>query len=184
MKFIKSALVMSMCCVAAQAMAADGEINFTGSITANTCSVSAGDLNGGAGSNVSLGNAPALSLKKAGDTAGAASFALTLTAPDGEGAENCKLDGKSATVRFLSMNGAAGPNGEWLALEGAGSDGVAKNVAIQIRDAKGNDVQLGQSTNDYTDLTQPLRFTANYIATGETTPGTANAKASFSVDYK
>lgn len=186
MKFIKSALAVAVCCVAVQAMAADGEINFTGSITANTCSVNVGDLNGGAGTNVSLGNAPSLSLKKAGDTAGAGSFALTLSAPavaEGE-TDHCVLTGKTATVRFLSMHGAAGPNGEWLALEGAGGAGVAKNVAVQIRDAKGMDVQLGRASSEYADLTQPMRFTANYIATGEATPGTANAKASFSVDYK
>ncbi len=166
-------------------MAADGEINFTGSVTANTCSVNVGDLNGGAGPNVSLGNVPAQSLKKVGDIAGAASFALTLTAPTvTEGEDNCVLTGKTATVRFLSMNGAAGPNGEWLALEGAGGAGVAKNVAVQIRDAKGMDVQLGRASSEYADLTQPMRFTANYIATGEATPGSANAKASFSVDYK
>ncbi|QZI72977.1 fimbrial protein [Pseudomonas protegens] len=145
-------------------------------------SVSVGDLNGGAGVHVSLGNAPALSLKKAGDTAGAGSFALTMTAPKDD--KDCVLTGKTATVRFLSMNGAAGPNGEWLALEGAGSAGVAKNVAVQIRDAKGVDVQLGRASSEYADLTQPMRFTANYIATGEATPGTANAKASFSADYK
>ncbi|EIK62556.1 fimbrial protein [Pseudomonas lactis] len=186
MKFIKSALTLVMCCTAAQVIAADGEINFTGSVTANTCSVNVGDLNGGAGANVSLGNVPSLSLKKAGDTAGAGSFALTLTAPTVEegGTDNCVLTGKTATVRFLSMNGAAGPNGQWLALEGAGADGVAKNVAVQIRDVKGMDIQLGQSSSEYADLTQPMRFTANYIATGEATPGTANARASFSVDYK
>lgn len=145
-------------------------------------SVSVGDLNGGAGVNVSLGNAPALSLKKAGDTAGAGSFALSMTAPKDD--KDCVLTGKTATVRFLSMNGAAGPNGEWLALEGAGGAGVAKNVAVQIRDAKGVDVQLGRASSEYADLTQPMRFTANYIATGEATPGTANAKASFGADYK
>jgi len=64
MKFIKSALAVAACCVAVQAMAADGGINFTGSITANTCSVNVGDLNGGAGANISLGNVPSLSLKK------------------------------------------------------------------------------------------------------------------------
>jgi|GEM_PF-1092006 len=186
MKFVKSALALGMCCVVVQAMAADGEINFIGSVTANTCSVSVGDMNGSAGGNVSLGNVPALSLKKVGDTAGAASFALTLTAPAvGEGGtDHCVLTDKTATVRFLSMNGAAGPNGEWIGLEGAGTAGVAKNIAVQIRDAKGMDVQLGRSSSEYADLTQPMRFTANYIATGEATPGTAKAKAAFSIDYK
>lgn len=186
MKLIKSALAVTACCVAVQAAAADGEINFTGSITANTCSVVVGDLNGGAGANISLGNVPSLSLKKTGDIAGAGAFALTLTSPPvAEGdTDNCVLTGKIATVRFLSMNGAAGPNGEWLALAGAGDADVAKNVAVQIRDARGKDVQLGLASSEYADLTQPMRFTANYIATGASTPGTANAKAAFSVDYK
>lgn len=186
MKFIKSALAAGMCCVAAQTMAADGEINFTGSVTADTCSVSVEDLNGGAGTNVAMGNVPALSLAKAGDTAGASSFALTLTAPavGEEETDNCVLTDKVATVRFLSMNGAAGPNGEWLALAGAGGNGVARNVAVQIRDARGVDVQLGKSSSEYANLTQPMRFTANYIATGAATAGSANARASFSIDYK
>jgi len=186
MKLIKSALAVAICCVATQSMAADGEINFTGSITANTCSVGVADLNGGAGTNVSLGDAPARSLRQTGDTAGAGSFALTLTAPEVPegGTDNCVLTGRTATVRFLSMNGAAGPNGEWLGLEGAGNAGVARNVAVQIRDARGMDVQLGRASNEFTDLRQPMRFTANYIATGEVTPGTANARASFSIDYK
>lgn len=179
----KSTLAAGLCCVAAHSMAADGEISFVGTINASTCSVSVGDMNNNANSSVSLGNVSAQSLKKLNDTAGAAAFEIRLQSSGAEN-EDCNLSGKTATVRFLSMNGAAGPNGEWLALDGAGTEGVARNVAIQIRDTKGNDVQLGRSSSEYADLSIPLRFTANYIATGLATPGTANAKASFSVDYK
>lgn len=57
-------------------------------------------------------------------------------------------------------------------------------VAVQIKDAQGKDVQLGLDSSPYADLTQPLRFTANYIATGASTAGPANAKAAFTIDYQ
>ncbi|TBN40712.1 fimbrial protein [Pseudomonas sp. BGI-2] len=178
MKLVKSAIAVGICCFAAQAMAADGEINFTGSVTSNTCSVVVSDVNGGAGGNVSLGNVPSTALKKAGDVAGGGAFQLTLSSADA----NCVLAGKSATVRFISLNGASGSKGEWIGI--AGGAGAAKNVAVQIKDATGADVQLGQASSEYADLTKPLRFTANYIATGVAEAGTANAKAAFSIDYK
>lgn len=188
MKFVKTSLVAvgSIFCLASQVMAADGEINFVGTITASTCSAVVDDVNGGAAGTVTLGNVSALSLAQAGDTAGAAAFRLSLVAPVvGEGQpDNCDLSEGTATVRFLSMNGTGGPNGEWLGLEGAGTEGVARNVAIQIKDATGADVQLGQSSSIYTDLTEPMRFTANYIALGAATAGQARAKAAFSIDYK
>ncbi|MCP8632105.1 MULTISPECIES: fimbrial protein [Pseudomonas] len=183
MNLLKSALAVGLCCVATSGMAADGEISFVGSVNASTCSVSVGDVNNTASSIVSLGNVSSQSLKKLNDTAGAAAFELHLQASGVED-EDCDLSDKTATVRFLGMSGVAGPNGEWLGLENAGSDGVARNVAVQIRDAAGNDVQMGRSSSEYANLSEPLRFTANYIATGAATPGTANAKASFSVDYK
>ncbi|WP_458375678.1 fimbrial protein [Pseudomonas pergaminensis] len=183
MNLLKSALAAGLCCVGASSMAADGEISFVGSIDATTCSVNVGDVNNSGSPSVALGNVSSLSLKKLNDTAGAAAFEVRLQA-SGVQDEDCDLSGKTATVRFLGLSGVAGPNGEWLGLENAGSEGVARNVAVQIRDAAGNDVQMGRSSSEYADLSKPLRFTANYIATGPATPGTANAKASFSVDYK
>ena len=188
MKFVKSSVAMAIgiCCSATQALAADGEISFVGKVTANTCSAAITDVNGGAAGSVNMGNISALSLAKAGDTAGAAAFKLSLVAPTVEegGTSSCDLAQGTATVRFMSMNGAAGPSGEWVGLTGAGDVGVAKNVAIQIRDATGNVVAMGQDSASYTDLSQPMRFTANYIATGVATAGKADAKAAFSIDYK
>lgn len=188
MKFVKSsvALAIGICCFATQVLAADGEISFVGTVTGSTCSAAIADLNGGAAGSVAMGNISALALASAGATAGAAAFNLSLEAPAvGEGETNgCDLATGAATVRFMSMNGAAGPNGEWVGLTGAGDAGVAKNVAIQIRDATGSVVAMGQDSTSYKNLNEPMRFTANYIATGVATAGQANAKAAFSIDYK
>lgn len=188
MKFVKSSVAMTigMCCFAAQALAADGEINFVGTVTGSTCSAVIADVNGAAAGSVAMGNISVLSLASPGAIAGAAAFELSLVAPAvEEGKTNlCDLDAGTATVRFMSMNGSAGPNGEWVGLTGAGDAGVAKNVAIQIRDATGNVVAMGQDSSLYKNLTEPMRFTANYIATGIATAGLANAKAAFSIDYK
>lgn len=186
MKLVKTALAVATCFITVQAMAADGEINFTGNVKANTCSVSVTDVNGGGGAGtVNLGTVSTSSLSKAGDVAGSAAFTLSVSAPTEEGkAADCDLSALSANVRFMSANGAAGPSGQWIGLTGAGDENVAQNVAIQLRDSSGNDVQLGQVSTDYKDLNEPMRFTANYIATGAATAGSANAKATFSIEYK
>jgi major type 1 subunit fimbrin (pilin) len=161
------------------AMAADGEINFIGSVTDNTCPVVVNDLNGSAGAgDVGLGSVPATALASTGQVAGGGAFTLTIDTT----AAGCNVTGKKAVVKFLSLSGNAGASGQWLGL--VPEAGVATNVAVQIKDATGTDLQMGLESSPYLDLTQPLRFTANYIATGTATAGPANAKAAFTVDYQ
>lgn len=177
LKGLSVALVLAATSQAA--MAADGEINFVGSVTDNTCPVVVIDLNGSAGAgDVGLGSVPASALASVGDVAGGGAFALTIDTA----APGCDVSGKKAVVKFLSLSGNAGASGQWLGL--SPEAGVATNVAVQIKDATGKDVQLGLESAPYLDLTQPLRFTANYIATGTATSGPANAKAAFTVDYQ
>jgi major type 1 subunit fimbrin (pilin) len=180
-KFALKSLVAAVVLAAGSqaAMAADGEINFIGSVTDNTCPVVVSDLNGSAGAgDVSLGNVPATSLAKIGDIAGGGAFSLTIDTS----APGCTVAGKKAVVKFLSLSGNAGASGQWVGI--APDAGAATNVAVQIKDAQGKDVQLGLDSSPYADLTQPLRFTANYIATGASTAGPANAKAAFTIDYQ
>ncbi|WP_339433160.1 MULTISPECIES: fimbrial protein [unclassified Pseudomonas] len=118
----------------------------------------------------------ALVLGAASQAAMAADGEINTTAP------GCNVAGKKAVVKFLSLSGNAGASGQWLGL--VPEAGVATNVAVQIKDASGKDLQLGLESSPYLDLTQPLRFTANYIATGVATSGPANAKAAFTVDYQ
>ncbi|UVL63657.1 type 1 fimbrial protein [Pseudomonas sp. B21-032] len=158
------------------ASAADGEINFSGDITANTCAIVITDPNGGSTGNVNLGSVQASSLANAGDVAGGNAFSLTVDTSGG----NCDITGKQAKVTFLALSGAAGPSGQWLGTDG----GSARNVAIQLKDASGREVAIGSPSSDYLDLAEPMRFTANYIATGTAAPGPVTAKASFTVDIQ
>lgn len=172
-------LALVMTAISQAAMAADGEINFIGSVTDNTCPVVVQDLNGSGGAgDVGLGSVPATSLASAGQVAGGGAFTLTIDTT----ATGCNVTGKKAVVKFLALSGKAGSNGQWLGL--TPEAGVATNVAVQIKDATDKDVQVGLGSSPYLDLTQPLRFTANYIATGTATSGPANAKAAFTVDYQ
>lgn len=173
--FAATTLSLSLGLFSAQSMAIDGTIEFIGDINSNTCSVSVNDSNGG--TTVNMGSVQASSLKKANDIAGGASFVLTIAKND-----DCDLTGKTGSVRFTAMSGTAGDQQQYLALKTG--DGVAENVAIRIMDEKNNVMNIGSDTTQKYDLTKPIRFTANYIATGAATAGQADAKAGFIITYK
>lgn len=170
---------MAMAGMAHVAQAADGEISFEGTIVNSTCAIEIGSGTGGAKGVVKLGDdVPVTSLAKAGDIAGGGAFTLQVDSSD----PGCDVTGKAATVTFLPITGSAGASGQWLALEPVA--GAASNVAVQLRDFSGNELALSEPSADYADLSNPLRFTANYIATGAATPGPANAKAQFTVNIQ
>jgi major type 1 subunit fimbrin (pilin) len=176
MKIISfSVLAISLGLFSTSSMAIDGTIEFIGDINSNTCAVSINDGNGG--TTVNMGSVQASSLKKVNDIAGGASFILSI-AQD----ENCNLSGKTGSVRFTTMSGTAGDKQQYLALKPV--EGVAKNVAIRIMDENDNVMDIGSDTTQQYDLTKPIRFTANYIATGEAAAGKADAKAGFIITYK
>lgn len=161
------------------AQAADGEISFEGTIVNSTCAIEIGDSTGGTKGVVKLGDeVPVRSLAQAGDIAGGGAFSLLVDSTD----PGCDISGKAATVTFLPITGAAGAAGQWLGLEPVA--GAATNVAIQLRDRTGTELAFSEPSAEYADLTQPLRFTANYIATGAATPGPANGKAQFTVSIQ
>ena len=161
------------------ANAIDGTISFNGSVDSTTCPVTVTDVNSeNKNGVVTLGTVPASMLSKAGEVAGHTAFTLTID----NKAAGCSMTGRSAKVSFITMAGVAGPNVQWLGL--VQEQGAAKNVAVQIRDANGSEIMLGERSAVYTDLNQPLRFYANYIATGKATAGPANAKAGFTIYYQ
>lgn len=175
----KLAAVMALSGAAQTAMAADGEIDFVGTITANTCPIQVTDLNTSDTSGaIGLGNASTGGLTQAGDVGGSGAFSLTIDTLDA----GCSVDGKAAVLTLISLSGTAGPSGEWIGI--TNEAGKAENVAVQIKDAQGNVVKLGENSAPYADPTQPMRFTANYIATGVPTAGPANAKVAFNVDFR
>ncbi|HDR9959974.1 TPA: fimbrial protein, partial [Escherichia coli] len=74
-----------------------------------------------------------------------------------------------------------------LALQGSAS-GTATNVGVQVLDHTGSAVTFDGNTPtaSYTlsDGTNKIPFQALYIATGQSTAGTANADATFKVQYQ
>jgi major type 1 subunit fimbrin (pilin) len=161
------------------AFAADGTVNFTGSVTDTACVVDLGTNNT---LSVPMGRISKTSFGAAGSLAGATKFTLKL--------KTCPA-ATSATVKFDGI--AAGGDDKILAL--TGGTGAATGLGIQISDKGGNVLPLATDSASYTlaqgdaldptkDVSNDLNFTARYISTAAAvTAGTANATATFSINY-
>lgn len=153
--------------------AADGQVNFTGTIIPQGCDVSSSkdDLT------VDLGKIAVSSFPGAGAVAGSKAFILKLT--------NCPTTVSAATVRF---DGTQIPGNDSILQLTQGS-GVATGVGIQIADNSNKVINLFHESNAYTLLpgsaVNTLGFVASYISTAATvTPGSANAVSNFTIAYQ
>ncbi|STQ55170.1 type 1 fimbrial protein [Escherichia coli] len=76
---------------------------------------------------------------------------------------------------------------DWPVHTGSSAAGSAQNVGIQILDRTGEVLILDGATfsakTDLIDGTNILPFQARYIALGQSVAGTANADATFKVQY-
>ncbi|PVZ82619.1 fimbrial protein [Serratia sp. S1B] len=163
---IVATLVAAAAMTTASAFAADGTVNFTGSIIDTSCNVtnlSSGSLN------VDLGSVSKASLSSAGMKSDPKAFSINVT--------NCPTDAVSVSFDGTS----AGGNNNLLAL----SNSTATGVAVEITDAKGIVVPLYKSSSSYalTANAANLNFVARYVATGAVGAGTANATADFTINY-
>ncbi|NTX79281.1 type 1 fimbrial protein [Serratia proteamaculans] len=161
------------------AFAADGTVNFTGSVTDTACVV---DMGGSNALSVPMGKISKTSFGASGSLAGATKFTLKL--------KTCPT-ATTATVKFDGI--AAGGDDKILALTGGA--GAATGLGIQISDKSGNVLPLATNSVSYTlakgdasvpanDVTNDLDFTARYISTAATvSAGSANATATFSINY-
>lgn len=90
----------------------------------------------------------------------------------------------NAAVAFLGTTVTS--NDDTLALQSSAA-GSAQNVGIQILDRTGEVLILDGATfsakTDLIDGTNILPFQARYIALGQSVAGTANADATFKVQY-
>lgn len=116
-------------------------------------------------------------LAKAGDLSSAVGFNIKLN--------DCDTDVSSnAAVAFLGTTVTS--NDDTLALQSSAA-GSAQNVGIQILDRTGEVLILDGATfsakTDLIDGTNILPFQARYIALGQSVAGTANADATFKVQY-
>lgn len=116
-------------------------------------------------------------LAKAGDLSSAVGFNIKLNDCDTNVSSN-------AAVAFLGTTVTS--NDDTLALQSSAA-GSAQNVGIQILDRTGEVLILDGATfsakTDLIDATNILPFQARYIALGQSVAGTANADATFKVQY-
>ncbi|QGH63263.1 fimbrial protein [Serratia proteamaculans] len=164
---------------ASSAFAADGIVNFTGSITDTACKV---DMGASSTLAVPMGKISTTSFSGAGSTAAASKFSLQL--------KSCP----AATTATVKFDGIAA-NGDDKVLALTAGTGIATGVGVQITDKDGNavplqgnsgsyDLKAGDANDPLKDVTNNLDFTARYIATAATvTAGTANATANFTINY-
>lgn len=170
--FIVATLVAAAAMTSASVFAADGQINFTGSVTADACTVT---NKISAPLSVNLGK---VSKDALGDASGAGTtkFSLALSdCPDGLATVNVKFDGTTVPG-----------NNQLLAL--TTGTGVATGVGIRIADSTQQPLALGVASVAYpvTAGSASMDFTARYIATGtvaNVNPGKADSTATFTINY-
>ncbi|MGY2798950.1 major type 1 subunit fimbrin (pilin) [Ewingella americana] len=156
---------------ASVAHAASGTINFTGNVTAATCTIDTGSKN----QTVALGTVGTTDFPSAGSTSGNGQITMVLSA--------CPAGATQASVSF---GGPADPsNGNLLKLD---STATATGVAIALFEDDGStSIPLGQpsKTHPLSSTEQnALTYFAKYQSTAATVgEGTANATADFTVLY-
>lgn len=154
------------------ANAADGTINFSGSILDAACTISAGN----GSQTVALGSVNKSAFSAAGNTSAPTKFSITLSA--------CPAATTSATVTFDGATNAA--NSNLLALT-PGTD-IATGVGVGIyEDNNTTIIPIGTHSAKKTLSTSAnttFNFIAKYVATASTvTAGPAAAVSDFTISY-
>lgn len=157
-----------------------GQINFTGTINANTCPVEPIDPGTGVSGPIPLGNVAAIDFGGAVDReVGGREFALRIK----DGAVCGFTAGDTATVQFTSTHGNAGTGGKYYGIQTGG----ARGVGLAIKDNLGANIDHGIQSKAYplnaTGETRMI-FNAKYISTlAAVTPGPVIANIDFLVTF-
>ncbi|HAT1680515.1 TPA: fimbrial protein [Klebsiella oxytoca] len=152
-----------------------GTVHFKGEVVNAACAVDAGSVD----QTVQLGQVRSAKLATAGSTSSAVGFNIQL--------DDC--DTSVSTKASVAFSGTAvdTTNTTVLALQSSAA-GNATNVGVQILDSKGTPLALdGATFSSAATLingTNIIPFQARYYATGAATAGTANADATFKVQYE
>jgi major type 1 subunit fimbrin (pilin) len=176
---LTSTLVMS-----AAAQASDGTINFTGALTAQTCTVAVNGTGTNGVGNVQLPTFSTSSLAAAGATAGATSFTINLT--------NCGA--ATITTAAAIFEGGAGVDSTTHNITNV-SAGGATGVQLQLLDSAGKVIMAGDTgqtassarttmTGTGTAATAVLPYAVQYVATAATTAGAVSGSVTYSINYQ
>lgn len=162
------------------ARAADGQINFTGSIQGATCTI---DVNGTvtpAVASVALQAVSANRLTAAAQVAGATSFTI--------GLKNCI--GSVSAAAFFESGATVEPI--WGNLRNTATTGAATNVLLQLLDGTSGLAIRAGNTSQNTGNTRvtldaagnaTLPYVVQYFATGAATAGAVSSSVAYSINY-
>lgn len=152
-----------------------GTVHFKGEVVNAACAVDAGSVD----QTVQLGQVRSAKLATTGSTSSAVGFNIQL--------DDC--DTSVSTKASVAFSGTAVDtiNTTVLALQSSAA-GSATNVGVQVLDNTGTPLALDGATfsaaTTLIDGTNIIPFQARYYATGAATAGTANADATFKVQYE
>lgn len=181
---LMTSTIASLMFVAGAAVAADpapvsvsgGTIHFEGNLVNAACAVSTKS----ADQTVTLGQYRTASFKAVGDTTAQVPFTIILN--------DC--DPKVAATAAVAFSGQAdNTNNNLLAVSSADNSTTATGVGVEILDNTSSPLKPDGATfsakQSLVEGTNTLRFTARYKATSaDTTPGQANADATFIMKYE
>lgn len=177
--------------VAMQASASDGQINFTGQITATNCIVTGGAGTDGAAKNitVALPTVSTAALSAGGATAGDHPFTLVF---GGTGSTGC-VDGTKVTLHFDSAATPSGYAGTMVNaatgnLKNKTGAGFATNVEVGLTLPNGSPINMytsnGSPQATITGGTASIDYVARYVATGgAAAAGNVATAVMYSVQY-
>ncbi|MBJ8552977.1 type 1 fimbrial major subunit FimA [Acinetobacter bereziniae] len=175
----KLGLLAAACVMSSASFAAPvngGTVHFVGELVNAACAVSTDT----ADQTVDLGQHRTARLAVAGDKSGPVPFNIQLV--------DCDASLVTKGVSFAFNGQTVNNNKLLLAVNGGGGNApAATNVGIEITDyaskilaVDGSDFSTEKAIIDGTNT---FPFTARYVATGASTPGKANADATFVVNY-
>lgn len=154
------------------ANAADGTINFTGTITDVACTVDTSS----ASQTVNLGTVSSKAFTASGSTAAPTRFGITLT--------NCPATATKASVKFSGPTNSA--NTSILALTSGSDTATGVGIGIYEQDAT-TLIPVGSTSASKTlssDANTTLNYIAKYVSTAASVgTGTANATSDFTIVY-
>ena len=158
------------------AMAADGTITITGTVTDTTCSIAVND--GTANATVTLPTVSTSSLAASGDTAGTTLYTISLT----------ECSGTSLGTAHAWYEAGANVDTDSGRLNNT-SDGTTTNVQVQLLNADLGVITAGVTdqndvTVDISGGSGTLEYYAQYYATGVSTAGAVATSVDYTIEYE
>jgi len=176
MKFLACAALIGGIAMVSAAQASDGTIQFTGSVTGNTCTVT-NDL-------VTLPPVAKSNLKVEGQVTGQTPFAIKLTGCTDGNATRAQLTGavKAYFEPGATVDLASGR------LKVSGGTTTAEKVQLQLLNSDGTVIKIGDASTitgaTLAEGAATLNYAVRYYATGTAKAGTANSSVTFSIVYQ